>query len=94
MSRAAANQEQGTKNQEQPRSGSNSQKASPFNRRGFFMAVARTTKNKELRTKNSRAAAPNFNCRFAALLHQKSFIPHQPRGLPLTKSVSLMPLRP
>ena len=42
------------------------------------MAVARTTKNEELRTKNSRAAAPNFNCRFAALLHQKSFIPHQP----------------
>jgi hypothetical protein len=34
-------------------------------------------KNKELRTKNSRAAAPNFNCRFAALLHQKSFISHE-----------------
>jgi len=63
MSRAAANQEQGTKNQEQPRSGFNSQKTSPFKRRGFFMAVARTTKNEELRTKNSRAAAPNFNCR-------------------------------
>ena len=41
----------------------NSQKASPFKRRGFFMAAARPTKNEELRTKNSRAAAPNFNCR-------------------------------
>ena len=35
----------------------NSQKTSPFKRRGFFMAVARPTKNEELRTKNSRNAA-------------------------------------
>jgi hypothetical protein len=39
MSRAAANQEQGTKNQEQPRSGFNFQKPPPFKRRVFLLST-------------------------------------------------------
>jgi hypothetical protein len=55
-SRAAANQEQGTKNQEQPRSGFNFQKTPALQTAGVF--YGRSTANKEQRTKNSRAATP------------------------------------
>jgi hypothetical protein len=49
----AHNQEQGTKNQEQPRSGFQLKKPPPFKRRGFLWP-----QHGQLRTKNSRVATP------------------------------------
>ena len=70
----------------------NSQKASPFKRRGFFMAAARPTKNEELRTKNSRAAAPNLNFNFSSTFNFQKTLP-LPRRVFLFLSLSLAPLR-